>query len=360
MPALAEESVASRFFFKACVLHLAADRADAGWIFKGLDNFFVDKASIDSGYPQVYAEAEPLGWIASLCLVPGEAPDLSVDEQHILDSSEVLVVVCSHKTMASAKADRALRYFKSKGQARKVLAAISAEAAAMTGAALPPLPPALRYEVDDDGALSERPQEVLAVHLRGEPRARALARIASGVMDVPFDAIWDRGAKTEIGRLWWALPLALSGVLLVGVAAMVMARPVVRDYVAELTPALLNASAEALADGDTQKSARLALVSIYAARFPFYEQDADASESRLRAALAADLENRAQAESVRRAPPIATLGGKELVKRACATTLADGRGRMSDEEVEMLRYDPAGPYRDLCRYPLWLVSDRAS
>jgi hypothetical protein len=348
-------------FFKACILYAAPDRKDAHWLYRELDRFFLDKASIDAGRDEKYAEAEPLGWIASLAFGDHGGTGLTEHDRRVLASTEVLIVLCSQAARQSTALEDAVKSFHMGHNDPKVLAAISAWGpSANEGRVASTLPTSLQFEIDRDGSLSDRPRELLAIDLNERPRARPLTKIVSGVMDVPFDAVWKREIKAQWARLWWQLPLMLVGVALVLVLALLASRPVVQDEIAAQNRRLLPASDAALAGGDIQRAARLALIAAYAERAPFFGSNPDAAEQKLRAALAADVRNNVAASEAERAAALASiesLEGRALFDLACRTTLGDGRGRMTGGELEMIRSDPSTYDGDLCRYPQWAIAD---
>jgi hypothetical protein len=149
----------------------------------------------------------------------GAATDLGAALQGAIADAEGLIVICSPNAAQSQWVNEEILHFKRTGRADRIFAVIVA------GEPTPPpqradrecFPPALRFELGPDGALSDRPAEPLGLDVRKEPFDRLVVRLAAGLLGIAFDALWRREQRRARARTTMRAGLA-AAVLAVGAA----------------------------------------------------------------------------------------------------------------------------------------------
>lgn len=129
------------------------------------------------------------------------ASDLGSTIQDALKSSRYLIVVCSPHSARSQWVNEEIRYFKSIGRSHRILALIidgEPHASTMTN---PPaeecFPQALRFHVEENGTISDRPTEPIAGDLRPGKDGWDLAflKCIAGITGCGLNALTDREKK---------------------------------------------------------------------------------------------------------------------------------------------------------------------
>jgi TIR domain-containing protein/WD40 domain-containing protein len=109
-----------------------------------------------------------------------------------IDDSKDLIVVASPDAAQSTWVNKEILRFKRRGAAR-VFAVIVRGSPNSDDADTECFPPALKYRVDSDGAITTDPADPpLAANLTEESFARGFIRLVAGLLDVDFDALWQR------------------------------------------------------------------------------------------------------------------------------------------------------------------------
>jgi len=150
------------------------------------------------------------------------AGGLDVALQNALDQSRCLIIICSPASAASRWVNEEILYFKRRGGEDRILCLIvDGEPGASAGnhPARECFPPALRFKLGPDGALSDTPAEPLAADLREQADGRDGARlkILAGLLGVGFDDLKRRDLQTRNRRL-----AVLAGISTAVSAAMVV------------------------------------------------------------------------------------------------------------------------------------------
>ncbi len=133
-----------------------------------------------------------------------------------LDASAALIVLCSPASAKSHYVNEEVRLFKSRHPGRPVIPVIA------DGVPGDPsrecFAPALRFELDADGAVTDRPLQLLAADLReaGDGRELALAKAVAALIGMPSDEVYRRAERVRRrqGRVRGAIAaviLALAG-----------------------------------------------------------------------------------------------------------------------------------------------------
>ena len=122
-------------------------------------------------------------------------PDLGTSIREALRDSRALIVVCSPAAARSQWVNEEVRYFKSLGRSDRIFAIIvHGEPTSRADDADQCFPPALRYQVEDDGRLGETRSEPAAGDLRpgGDGWRGVLVKAASGITGLGYDAFAKR------------------------------------------------------------------------------------------------------------------------------------------------------------------------
>lgn len=112
-----------------------------------------------------------------------------------------------------------IAHFKRTGRAEKIFAVVLSGEPNASSAERECFPPALRFKFGADGVITGEPAEPLALDVRKNPMHRLVVRLAAGLIQAPFDALWQREqrrARRNIVMTSTAVALAL---LVLGAAA---------------------------------------------------------------------------------------------------------------------------------------------
>jgi WD40 repeat protein len=121
----------------------------------------------------------------------GAATDLGAALQGAIADAENLIVACSPNAAQSKWVNEEIIHFKRTGRADNIFAVIVA-GVPHSADERECFPPALRFTLGNDGALTDQRAEPLAIDLRKESFARVLARLVAGLIRTPFDVLWRR------------------------------------------------------------------------------------------------------------------------------------------------------------------------
>ncbi|MCB1511437.1 MAG: TIR domain-containing protein, partial [Hyphomicrobiaceae bacterium] len=113
-----------------------------------------------------------------------------------LDASAALVVLCSTVAATRPAVNEEVRLFRHRHPGRPVIPVI------VDGTYPDNFPPALRYEIEPDGTVSDRPVTILAADLQHEPRTVVLAKTIAALVGLDPIDISRRVARAERRRAW--------------------------------------------------------------------------------------------------------------------------------------------------------------
>jgi tetratricopeptide (TPR) repeat protein len=120
-----------------------------------------------------------------------------------LDASATLIVLCSPVSASRPAVNEEARLFRSRHPERPVIPVI------IDGAPPENFPPALRYELAADGAITDRPITILGPDLRdnGDGKNLGLAKLVAGLTGISADDVFRRAerARKRRNRFWGAL-----------------------------------------------------------------------------------------------------------------------------------------------------------
>jgi TIR domain-containing protein len=160
-----------------------------------------------------HLESFPLGGLAGRVTESGQVPKQlrpifrdredfsaggSLNDQSIaaLDASAALVVLCSPASAKSHYVNEEIRLFKHRRPERRIVPVIAA--GKPDGGEQECFPPALRFELDADGQISDRsaPMTIAAdVREEGDGRDLALAKVVAALIGVPSDEVYRRAER---------------------------------------------------------------------------------------------------------------------------------------------------------------------
>ncbi|MFM1815460.1 MAG: hypothetical protein RLZ98_2155 [Pseudomonadota bacterium] len=123
-----------------------------------------------------------------------------------LDGSAALVVLCSPVAATRPAVNEEVRLFRSRHPDRPVIPVI------VEGATPANFPPALRFELDADGSVSDRPVTILGPDLRdtADGRQLGLAKVVAGLTGLAVDDVRQRQLLADKRRIY-----AVSGIVAV-------------------------------------------------------------------------------------------------------------------------------------------------
>ncbi|MGD9980009.1 MAG: SUMF1/EgtB/PvdO family nonheme iron enzyme [Hyphomonadaceae bacterium] len=160
----------------------------------------------------------------------GAATDLGAALQGAIAEAENLVVICSPHAAQSRWVNEEIIQFKRTGGADRIFAVIVHGEPHSARDDKECFPPALRFEVGPDGALTDRPAEPLALDVRRESYERLVVRLAAGLSRTWFDALWKREQRRMLARTTGLSFVTLLAALLVGAATQSFWRPQLDRY----------------------------------------------------------------------------------------------------------------------------------
>lgn len=146
--------------------------------------------------------------------------DLAASVREALERSDALIVVCSPAAARSRWVNEEVLAFKALGRAQRVFCLVVAGEPA-TGECFPP---AIRFLVGEDGALTDRPAaEPLAADLREgkDSRGDALNKLIAGLLGLPLDQLRQRDSVRRQKRMMMITAASAVGCLVFGLLSVV-------------------------------------------------------------------------------------------------------------------------------------------
>jgi tetratricopeptide (TPR) repeat protein len=215
------------FKYRAFLSYAHADAKWSSWLHHSLERFRLDKDLVGR-------ETKTGRVPRTLAPIFRDRDDFSGGEKltdatvMALDQSSSLIVLCSTVSADSPAVNEEVRLFRFRHPDRPVIPVI------IDGTYPDNFPPALRYELATNGALTDHPITILGPDLResGDGRAIGVAKIVAGVTGVATDEIVRRAARTQRRRTRnWIVGLSAGVAALAGLA--LWAEVNRRDAVAE-------------------------------------------------------------------------------------------------------------------------------
>ncbi|MGA7329829.1 MAG: PQQ-binding-like beta-propeller repeat protein, partial [Rhodomicrobium sp.] len=196
-----------KFKYKAFISYSARDRKFADWLFHQLETYRVPgkvrgTAGRDGPVPArlypIFKDREELP----------ASEDLGKQLELALEDSACLVVICSPRSATSRFVNQEILTFKRMGRDNRILAIIidgEPNAADKSGVAPEEecFPPALRYRLGWDGALTAERVEPIAADAReqGDGKFNAKLKVVAGILGISYDALKRREDARRLRRL---------------------------------------------------------------------------------------------------------------------------------------------------------------
>ena len=203
------------FKYRAFLSYSHADKGWATWLHKRLEGYRVGQ--------DLVGRQTPMGPIPkTLRPIFRDREDFTgghtLTEATIaaLDASAALIVLCSTVSAGRPAVNEEVRLFKSRHPDRPIIPVI------IEGKPPENFPPALRFELQPDGTVSNQPVTILAPDLRdqGDGKSLALAKVIAGLTSVGTDEIVRRAQRDQQRRLRnWVAGLSVVIVALAGLTA---------------------------------------------------------------------------------------------------------------------------------------------
>jgi tetratricopeptide (TPR) repeat protein len=199
--------------YRAFLSYSHNDKSAADWLHTSLERYRVapDLAGRETARGKVPRELRPI-FRDRVEFAAGQA--LGEQTLEALAASDALIVLCSPAAVRSHYVNEEVRVFKARFPERPTIPVIiEAPPGDVVAAAFPP---ALRFKVTRDGAVTAEADELLAADARGEADGRdlALAKVVSTILGVPLDDVRKRDAIEHRRRVSVrAATLAVVGAL---------------------------------------------------------------------------------------------------------------------------------------------------
>ncbi|MHB8448679.1 MAG: toll/interleukin-1 receptor domain-containing protein [Rudaea sp.] len=205
----------SQLRYRAFISYSHRDEAFAGWLHKALETYRVPsrlvgtKAAagpIPRRLNPVFRDREELA----------SATDLGRTVNAALAQSENLIVICSPASATSRWVDEEVRTYKRMGRGERIFCLIvdgEPNATDLPGrAAEECFCPALRFQLDANGQLTNERTEPIAADAREgkDGKANAKLKLIAGMLGVGFDALKQREQRRQIRKLTALAAVALA------------------------------------------------------------------------------------------------------------------------------------------------------
>jgi len=194
---MTQASVIPDFRYRAFISYSHQDKSWAAWLHKALETYAIPK--------RLVGQATAAGVIPKR-LAPifrdrdelASATDLGRKVNEALAQSANLIVICSPRAAASRWVNEEVLAFKQLGRSESIFCLIAdgePNASALPGReAEECFAHALRFKIDADGQLTDRPTEPIAADARPgkDGKTNAKLKLIAGMLDIGFDALKHR------------------------------------------------------------------------------------------------------------------------------------------------------------------------
>ncbi|MEM7193106.1 MAG: toll/interleukin-1 receptor domain-containing protein, partial [Pseudomonadota bacterium] len=204
--------------YRAFISYSHADTSWAKWLHRALEGFrigkdLVGRETAQGAIPQtlrpIFRDRDDF--------TAGHA--LTDQTMAALDASHALVVLCSPRSAASSYVSEEIRLFKSRHPERPVVPLIVDGTPG--GEKDECFAPALIFELDESGAITDKPIELLAADAReeGDGKNLALAKVVAGLLGLSSDDIFRRAERDRRRKQRnWISGLATVALMLAGLS----------------------------------------------------------------------------------------------------------------------------------------------
>ena len=204
--------IAARCKYPVFISYSHRDERWASWLHKAIEGYRVPKPLVgrpgrDGTIPRrifpVFRDRDELA----------SSPDLSGELRDALSKSANLIVLCSQAAARSRYVNQEIIEFKRLGRADRVMPLIVDGEPYASSPEDECFPPALRFEIDAAGALTDQPAEPIAADLRpaGDGKENAKLKLLAGMLGVPFNDLRQREliAARHRARIWQGIGAAM-------------------------------------------------------------------------------------------------------------------------------------------------------
>jgi len=203
--------------FVAFISYSHTDRSWADWLHRSLESWRPPAGvEVPGRLPGAAGTARnPLKPVFIDRAELSTSADLAASVREALTQSDALLVICSPASAASRWVNEEVLIFKALGRTQRIFCLVVAGEPG-TGDCFCP---ALRFLVDENGALTSQPAaEPLAADLRRgeESRANALQRLIAGLLGLPLDQLRQRDAVHRHKRMMVITAASVVGCLVFG------------------------------------------------------------------------------------------------------------------------------------------------
>ena len=175
-----------------------------------------------------------------------------------IDSSHVLIVICSPNAVASKWVNEEIKRFKSRGALARVLPVIVSGEPDSVAPEEQCFPSAMFHHINPDGTLGDTTGEPLGVDVRKEKFPRIVTRLAAGIMQLDFDALWQR----ERRRIFRTRLIAAAGTISIGFVTLGLVLYGQRNIERSDRDLFVQASERAMENHDRHAALRFATLAI--------------------------------------------------------------------------------------------------
>jgi hypothetical protein len=216
---LPQARTAAAYRYRAFLSYSHRDMAWAKWLHRALEVYRIDRDLVgrETAHGPVPKTLRPIF---------RDREDFSaghsLTEQTVaaLEASQFLIVICSPRAAQSAYVNEEIRCFKALGRAACVIPVI------VDGAPGEPehecFPPALRFRIDADGALTSERESPIAADARpqGDGKETAKQKVVAGLLGLGLDEIRRRAERARGRRNLFRSCVGAAGVVLVSATAL--------------------------------------------------------------------------------------------------------------------------------------------
>lgn len=207
--------------YRAFISYSHSDGPLSAWLHRSLESYAVPRrlrgsegefGAVPDRIEPIFRDREEL---ASAGALGGRLQDA-------LRQSDALLVICSPAAARSRWVNEEILFFKRLGRGHRIYCLLVA-GEPNSGDERECFPPALRFEIEPDGALGQRPAEPVAADIRTGTDGRKLARLKliAGLLGVDLDLLRRRDAQRRHRRMLGTVIASVAGMILaLGLATM--------------------------------------------------------------------------------------------------------------------------------------------